>query len=504
MIARSARAAAGFAAAALLLAHAAMAQVPAGQWIVGDSAGLAARMMVTLLHAADADGLRPADYEVARLDSLLAAGADPQTARTLDAALSAAATRFLDDLRGGRTASPLGPRRDGWEAGTALTAAIRGDSLEQLIRAVRPPFAQYAALAAALIRYRALPPLAMPDLGRLPLRPGGAVAGAGALRRLLMALGDLPPTAAARPIAAPDTTYDDALVTGIRRFQARHALEPDGVIGPATAAALGTPASRRIAQLELAMERLRWLPRITGEPLLVVNVPAFELVTLDSGRAAGAPALRMRIIVGDAPRRPTPMLASRVTRIEFRPYWNVPPSILRQELLPRLRRSPDYLRSNQMEIVGPGDTVLGDAATPALVAALAHGAARVRQRPGEGNALGLVKVVFPNRSNVYLHGTPAPELFLRAQRDLSHGCIRVEEPAALATWVLQGEPAWTRARVDSAIAGPTGSRVALTHPMPAFVFYTTAVVHADGTVHFHPDVYGEDRRAMAALRAVSR
>jgi murein L,D-transpeptidase YcbB/YkuD len=263
--------------------------------------------------------------------------------------------------------------------------------------------------------------------------------------------------------------------------------------GPADSTRDSVPIGTRVRQIELAMERLRRLPRIQGQRFIVVNVPAYTVLAFDSAGDSGVPALQARVIVGGAVGRQTPTMFERVRFVEFRPYWNVPPSILREEILPQLARSPGYLRARDMEIVGAGERVLGDVATPALVADLARGAARVRQRPGGRNALGLVKLVFPNPSNVYLHGTPTPELFALTRRDLSHGCIRVEDPASLAEWVLREEPGWDADAVERAMKGPATRRVTVTHPVPIFIFYTTAIVRADGTVQFYDDVYDLDR-----------
>jgi murein L,D-transpeptidase YcbB/YkuD len=195
------------------------------------------------------------------------------------------------------------------------------------------------------------------------------------------------------------------------------------------------------------------------------------------------------------------VLFEELRYIDFRPYWNVPRSILVKELLPLLRRKPGYLRAHQMEVVDTDQRVLGDGVTPSILAGLSRGELRVRQRPGPANALGLAKFVFPNAANVYMHGTPDTDLFARSRRDLSHGCIRLEDPAALATWVLQDQRAWSRAAIEAAMSEVRSTRALLTRPMPVVVFYTTAVALPDGTIHFYRDVYGHDRELIEALRA---
>jgi murein L,D-transpeptidase YcbB/YkuD len=210
----------------------------------------------------------------------------------------------------------------------------------------------------------------------------------------------------------------------------------------------------------------------------------------------------MPVIVGRALDTRTPVLLQTLRYMDFQPYWNVPRSILVKEMLPAMRRNPNYLRANDMEVVGARDAVIGDAVTPGVLRGLQRGELRVRQRPGPTNSLGAVKFVFPNAANVYLHGTPAPELFTRTRRDFSHGCIRLADPAGLAEWVLRGQADWDRSRIDAAMApAARPTRVLLPKPMPVIVFYTTAVVWPDGAVWFYPDIYGHDAALDAALRA---
>jgi murein L,D-transpeptidase YcbB/YkuD len=187
--------------------------------------------------------------------------------------------------------------------------------------------------------------------------------------------------------------------------------------------------------------------------------------------------------------------------VEFRPYWNVPLSITVKEIVPPLRRDSRYLSMNDMELVGPRDSVIGSAVTPELLQRLGRGELRVRQRPGAKNPLGSTKFVFPNSAAVYLHGTPRADLFALTRRDFSHGCIRLEDPTDLALWVLQDQPRWNRERVTAAQEGSTTTRAWLTHPMPVIVFYTTAVAAPDGSAWFYADIYGHDRELEEALRA---
>ena len=287
----------------------------------------------------------------------------------------------------------------------------------------------------------------------------------------------------------------------MKRFQIRHGLEPDGVRGKGTQAALRVPLAWRVRQIELALERLRWLPDLGDRRLIALNIPMFRFWAWDSTPPNDAPSLTMNVIVGRALSTETPVFDEEMREVIFRPYWNVPRSILRHEILPLLERDPDYLGRQNMEIVrGDGDDARPVGATAENLALLRQGALRVRQRPGPHNALGLVKFVFPNEENVYMHGTPVQSLFSRSRRDFSHGCVRVEDPVALAEWVLRERPEWTRQRILSAMAGERPVSVSLPRPIQVILNYTTAVVMPeDGTIHFADDIYRHDTRLDRAL-----
>jgi murein L,D-transpeptidase YcbB/YkuD len=346
-----------------------------------------------------------------------------------------------------------------------------------------------------LARYRAL--AADPSLGTLPefaatVRPGDSYTGLPLLQHRLAAFGDL--TADVTP--AEPLVYRGAVVEAIKHFQVRHGLEPDGVLGKATQTALRVPIAARVRQIELALERLRWLPHLGDERFVAVNIPMFRLWAWDSIPPAGTPSFDMGVIVGRALSTQTPVFVEEMRSVIFRPYWNVPSSILRHEILPALVRDPDYLRRQNMEIVsGAGDDARLVPLTGENLERLRQGRLRVRQRPGPNNALGLVKFVFPNDENVYMHGTPAMELFSRFRRDFSHGCVRLEDPVALAEWVLKDQPEWSRDRIVAAMQGSGPLRVNLRRPIQVILFYITAVVMpADGTVRFAEDIYGHDAR----------
>jgi murein L,D-transpeptidase YcbB/YkuD len=454
------------------------------------------------LGAAAVHGLDPRDYDAAALAAQLvrlrdtASPAPPDARARFDLALSVSLLRLLSDLHVGRVPPAalhfryaIEARR--YDAAVLLALGVAEGRIREVVRAAQPPLAQNRLLEEQLARYRALAvrPDAAPPAIRPTWKPGAASAAVPALARWLVALGDLPADA---PI--PET-YDGALVDAVRRFQIRHGLASDGVIGPQTTRALGVPLEARVRQLELALERLRWIPELGGGRAVFVNVPAFELLAYDAIGSPAAPALQLAVVVGRAARSETPLFAAAMNEVVFAPYWNVPASIVRGEIAPKLRRNPGYLAAQGMEVVSAG-SVLGDG--PAAIAALASGRTQVRQRPGPKNALGRVKFLFPNRSNVYLHDTPSQGLFRQARRDFSHGCVRVSAPAALAEWVLRPQ-GWNAVRVAEGLAATRETRVAIEEPIPVVLYYATAVAHRDGTISFYTDIYGHDAALERAL-----
>jgi L,D-transpeptidase YcbB len=472
------------------------------------------RDALALLAAAPDDGLDPADYGLETLTDLAAAveaapAPDRERLAAFDVLLSAGTLRYFRQLHRGRVEPRtigvrLSAEPEGHDFVRLLQEALATHALRDVATSLAPSLPQYQALRRQLARYRSLGDSAEPMWPTVAhsIGPTDRLVGAGALRRRLAALGDLP--ADTLPTAGDDI-YDDALAAGVRRFQVRHGLVADGVLGRATQAALAVPLTSRIRQVELALERLRWLPDVGGERLVALNIPMFRLGTWDGAGTSG-PVLRMRAIVGRALITETPVFTAMMRSVVFRPYWNVPRSILVKEILPALARDSRLLRRSDFEIVdGQSDEAHVVPPTPDAVARLRAGTLRLRQRPGPANALGLVKFVFPNDADVYLHGTPARELFERPRRDFSHGCVRVEDPTGLAEWVLRDEPGWDRARIEAAMAATVSSRATLSKPIRVVLFYTTAaVVSEDGTLHFADDIYGHDATLADALERTRR
>lgn len=491
-------------------------------WTAGGRPTRQALASLEVLRQAASLGLEPSDYDADALAADASRLADSTTGdqtndvaalARFDVGLSRSVLRLIVHLSVGRVdPRSLGfalPRPDTLDlAGIALGVGRAADARAAIL-AAEPPYVGYAALERMLARYRVLAAdstLRPPPRPRGTLRPGDAYDGALALRRLLAALGDLPPAASSAD-SADETHYTPDLVDAVEAFQRRHGLDADGIVGPATMAQLRVPLAQRVVQIELTLERWRWLPHHPPDRYLVVNIPGFHLYAFEHDPTAAHPELDMKVILGRTQgRRATPVFVGTMRQVVFRPYWDVPLSIARGELVPLMRSRPGYAAQQSLEIVRGGDT---DATiypvTAANLARVESGALRLRQRPGPDNALGPVKFVFPNAHNVYLHGTPEQELFARARRDFSHGCIRVEDPAALAALVLRGQAGWDRAAIDSAMHGTRTRRVTLQRPVEVFILYATAVVDWNGVISFYPDLYGHDAALARTLaRAASR
>jgi L,D-transpeptidase YcbB len=492
-------------------------------------------------------GLEPARYDPGGLaEELAGASSQPTSAAALarlDLRLTRTLLDYLTHLSIGRVdpvsvqfhVAPTG-REGRLEA--ALHAAV-DDGVEAAEVQVEPRLQVYRRLLALLQHYRhlhaqfeaepvpTLPPLAR---GRV-IADGDRYEGVAVLTERLRRVGDFgdfgdygdpgdlanpgaepasgavstgPDSASssaspASPASSAPPIYDARLAEALRRFQARHGLQPDGVLGPLTLEALNVPPSTRVRQIELALERIRWLPEPAAGPFVAVNIPDFRLWAVDTiGPAAPSAPLTMRVIVGKAGTR-SEVFVDSIRAVEFNPFWNVPTSIASRELYPKLSKDSGWLAREQMELIGGAGLSGSD-----LRAALASGKARLRQRPGPDNALGRIKFVMPNRYSIYLHDTPSRLLFERSRRDFSHGCIRLEYPAALAAFLLSGEPAWTPEAIGAAIDAGTNRTVRLRRPVPVLIFYSTVHAEPDGSARFVADIYGHDARLDAALRKVGR
>ncbi len=479
-------------------------------WIQNGKASPQALAMILLFQQAAAKGLNPEDYDASRWDARLARlqPTAPKPSDTdlahIDLALTISAMRYISDLHIGRVnpqhfkfGLTVGPRK--YDLAEELrTQVLPASDIGAVLAKVEPPYDGYRRAEDALLTYSKM--ASAPDAPLIPVpqkgvRPGNSFAAMPQLVARLRQLGDLPANA---QVPADSTVYNGAVVAAVKNFQRRHGLDIDGVLGKGTITQMNVPLKTRVQQLDLTLERYRWIPPDFPEPPIVVNIPEFRLRTL---RRQPAKYLTMAVIVGKAMRTQTPVFANQMKYLIFRPYWLVPTSILRNELIPKTRRDPDYLADHDFEVVdGSGDVVPSSPASDDLISGLRSGDYRVRQKPGPKNALGLVKFIFPNEYNVYLHSTPEQELFSKARRDFSHGCIRVEKPDELAAWVLRDKPEWTMDKIQAAMkTGADNVQVNLAKPIPVLILYSTAVVEPDGEVRFFDDIYGHDKSLAKVL-----
>jgi L,D-transpeptidase YcbB len=355
---------------------------------------------------------------------------------------------------------------------SALARAMRISALDKAIAAMRPQDPDYTGLRKALDQFQQI--VIKGGWKGVPggesVKPGERMSAARitALRQRLAAEGF-----SAAGDSANSAVYSHALAGAVANFQAHHGIVVDSMLGEETVEALNQSAPYRAAQIAANLERLRWLPRSFGSRFIYVNVPAFRLEAYDKGEKA----LDMKVIVGqDYADKATPVFSDAMETVVFRPYWNVPPSIAAKEIFPKASGNPGYLASNNYELFQEG------------------GETHVRQRPGEGNALGYVKFLFPNDFNIYLHDTPNHELFEKDVRAFSHGCIRVEKPAELAQWVL----GWDASRVDAAMQGSDNNAVKIPQKIPVYIVYGTAYLR-DGQLYFGNDLYSRDDKLVAQV-----
>jgi len=466
---------------------------------------------VATIAAAGAHGLDPADYDAALIGeqwrTMKAGGGSGPERALFDLAVSVAAARMLKAVHMGR----VDPATMLWgydvaakqfDPVAALGQARNGRGLGDALEALQPPFPHYRRARRMAAIYRDLakggePPL-VPALagGVRKVEPGRAWASVPQLAARLRVFGDLP-----RDAAIPESDppiYTGALVDAVKAFQRRHGLDTDGVIGPGTIRAVNVALADRIRQIELSMERMRWLPTLSDRANVFVNVALFRMWATDP--ATGEEPLRMNVVVGESLDHRSPIFVEQMEYVIFRPYWNPPRSIITKEIVPRARRDPGYIARQQMEIVASGaDAAAALPVTPENIDKVLSGRLFVRQKPGPHNSLGLAKFIFPNSEDVYMHGTPAQALFARARRDFSHGCIRLENPARFAEWVLRDQPEWTRERIDKAMQAERPLRVNLKERLTVVLFYATVHVNSEDEAFFVEDIYGHDKALDAAL-----
>ncbi len=418
----------------------------------------------------------------------------------MDVALTAALLRYASHLHRGRVSPDklsaqwiLDRPPSTRDIPTELAAAVRNDRLVAYVEHLAPRQPAYSRLKQALVHYaRIRSHGGWPSIASGPsLRRGDQDARIPSLRNRLVLTDDLRGAA-----SDPDARYNEGVEAAVMRFQYRHGLIPDGVVGKRTLAALNVPVEDRIRQLQLNMERWRWYPDRFGERYLWVNIPDYTLAVVEKDWAV----LRMRAIVGRY-KRQTPNLSGRMTYLEFNPYWNVPGKIARKDILPKIMNDPAYLVRQGFKVYdswAPGAADLNPESIAWDQVSEDRFPYRLRQEPSALNALGQVKFMFPNGQSIYIHDTPAKSLFTRTARSFSSGCVRVESPLALAHYLLHDQR-WDRDRLEDTVHSGRQRTVVLKNPIPVHLVYFTAWTDETDSVHFREDVYGRDHKLHLAL-----
>jgi L,D-transpeptidase YcbB len=466
-------------------------------WTRDDAPTVSALAFIKAFQGASEKGLIPEDYDASRWAARIQKLNSDKSADTIsafDVAMTVNVMRYISDLRIGR----VNPSHFNFDINVAdkkydlaefvSDNAVDATDVPGLIAKVEPDSEQYRKSEAALAHYLELmaqqeqasaEPLPMVDKA---VSVGGSYPAATALLARLQLEGDMED-------GSPKTNvFDKELSDGVKHYQERHGFETDGKLTPQTIKSLNVPMTERVLQLQNSLERWRWLPDPYVNPRLLVNLPEFILRGFDADHKLD---FRMKVVVGKVMgQHQTPVFTHMMKYLVFRPYWNVPVDIARKELVPHMNANQGYLASKNFEVTDNKGNVL----TNYSAKQVAQGGVMVREKPGPKNSLGLVKFIFPNQYDIYLHSTPAVSLFDRSRRDFSHGCIRVQKPDDLAAWVLATQGGdWDLQKVQTAMnSGPDNRTVSLKTPLPIVIFYATAWVEEDGDVHFFDDIYGYD------------
>ncbi|NYF91727.1 L,D-transpeptidase family protein [Tunturiibacter empetritectus] len=477
-------------------------------WIHDGQPTTQALELIQILQDADREGLQADDYDASRWADRVALLKSPHEAADearFDAALTVCGMRYVSDLHIGR----VNPQNLGFEFDVSSKKLdlphfvrerlVNGSDLHAELAQIEPPFPSYKRLRAALLHYMELEKSGdgekVLDVGGVS--PGGQYAGIAGLGNRLRLLGDLPDSVSIPP---DSKVYEGPLVDAVKHFQERLGRQATGELDYKTVVELNVPLSDRIEQMRLGLERYRWLPYQFKQPPIVINVPEFRLYGFDGKNEVG---LTMRVNVGEDYDHQTPMFENNIQYLVFRPYWTPTPNILRKEIIPDLEKNPSLSDQNLELVSASGKVIKSGDVTPALLQQVRAGKLTVRQPPGPENGMGLVKFIFPNQHDVYIHDTPASlDMFSEAtegeegelKRVASHGCIHVQDPAKFAAWLLRNNPSWNLEKVEKAMHdGRDNFQVNLVPAIPVLIFYMTVVVGENGDVHFFHDIYDHDR-----------
>lgn len=458
------------------------------------------KALLRALKAAELHGLNPDDYSIPDIEERIDS-TNPEELAELDLIMSDVFADFGRDLNQGRVLPQQASRQNHIEVRgpgplNLIDGAEMADDLEPYIRTLLPRTPQYARLEEALAQYKAIAELGgWPTLPEGPaLKPGMDDARVPGLRKTLSVMGDYRGAA-----DEAGTVYDDALVAAVKAFQDRHGLTDDGVIGPGTLKVLNVPVEERIRQIVINLERRRWMPDDLGSFYVFVNLAdAYLKVVKDDGEREKT-VHAARVVVGK-PYTSTPVFSDMMSYIVINPTWGVPASIANGEYLPKLRNDPGYLARQKIRIIGPSGEINPHTVNWSGMSRIPY---QLRQDSGEGNALGRIKFMFPNKFNVYIHDTPSKSLFAKESRYFSHGCMRVQYPDQLAE-VLLSSQGWTLEKIRAQIATGKQRIVNLETKIPVHVTYLTAWANKDGTVHFRADPYNRDKQLADAVLKLGR
>jgi len=513
-------------------------------WIESNGPSSQAYEMVEIIRNSGDEALNPEDYNLEEIESTLSRmdndnesenSYDEEDLAELELLLSNAFLTYGHDLHYGRVKAEqinldLISGEKPVNIPQLLVQATSSNEIQSALSALMPKYPMYSKLKVSLKEYKEIAanggwqPVPYGDKFKKGARGNRVLA----LRERLKVTGEL-------ERSSPDSkVFDETLDIAVKRYQERNGLYVDGVVGKSTIEALNVPVEERISQIEITMERWRLLPQYLGSRYILVNIANYHLYGVENNNDS----INMRIVVGK-PEWNTPMFSEEMTHIVVNPYWNIPPSIFKDDIAPRIRQDSEYLSKKGIDAVGlktpkkivfeeseeievaenvevpsetdgdeSGERQLSEAerqnkqAQEEYISKVLSGNYRLRQNPGPGNPLGQIKFLFPNKHSVYLHDTPNRGFFKRAQRNFSHGCIRVEKPLELAEFVLSSNQEWDQTRIKSSINSRKTKTVHLNQTIPVYVLYFTSWVDNQGNVNFHKDIYGLDQTLLNALRTM--
>jgi murein L,D-transpeptidase YcbB/YkuD len=460
-------------------------------WVTQDGPGEKAAILFSVLKNSAMDGLAPEQYKISRITSLWD-GKSAEELIDLDTLLTFALVMYAHDARGGRDPSRKSSAisTSALEATALVEAALSSSDFSQFLADLLPPHRYYKNLRAALPNYQS-----MAAAGGWPaieagksIHPGEEDSRIPEIKKRLQIEGFL------QSVTTDPTENDEAFVQAVIRFQERHGLAGDGVIGKLTIAAMNVPAQKKVRKIIINLERWRGESHDLGSKYVLVDIAGFTLEAI----ADDTVVLEMAVVVGTQQNK-TPLFSDQIQYIETNPFWNIPASIARNEMLGELRKNPSYLTSNHIRLFNDWSSEAREINPLSInwkqVSQKKMGQFKLRQEPGKKNALGSIKFVFPNSYDVYMHDTPAQTLFQRSSRAFSHGCIRLEKPVDLAVFLMNnGENGWPMERFQAMIATGKRTIIRLPEPLPIHITYQTVKSDQNGTLSFHTDIYDRDRQ----------